>query len=98
MKVIGPTNHFLTEFEASSTGGNSCQSKGQAWEVIGPMWGETTTDVLLNGHAIKLSSKYLLLCPNISAVLNFGQGRFFNSGHQLMQRLINDQSDYRVNK
>lgn len=33
--------------------------KTMAWEVIGPPWGEPTTAVLLNGHVVRLSSKYL---------------------------------------
>lgn len=34
---------------------------------------ESTTDVLLSGHVIKLPSKYLCLYPQTSAVLRFCQ-------------------------
>lgn len=35
-------------------------SKVYGWEVLGPMV-EFTTDILLNGHVAKMTSKYLCL-------------------------------------
>lgn len=42
------------------------------------------SDVMLNGPAVKLPSKYLCLCTSISAAFNFNQRRVFF----LLQRLI----------
>lgn len=49
---------------------------------MGPV-GEHSDVVMLNGHAVKLPSKYLCLCTSICAAFNFNQKRVF-----LLQRLI----------
>lgn len=64
-KVIRITNCFLNGSEAYSTGENShlVHKPGQksiAWEVIDPRV-ESNGDVFINGHAVKLPSKYLRL-------------------------------------
>lgn len=58
--VIGVTNHFLIEFEVTSTEGIDawyCKpaQKSMAWEVICPSR-EPTIIVLLNRNAVKLAS------------------------------------------
>lgn len=62
---MGTTNQFPTGLREFMPG-----QKTMAFEVIGPTCGEPTSAVLLNGHAIKLSSKYVRLCVYISAILN----------------------------
>lgn len=58
----GVTHCCLTGFEACSTGENFMPSqKAMAGEVMG-LEVELSTIFMLNGHAVKLSSKYLCLC------------------------------------
>jgi hypothetical protein len=65
----GAKNCFLIEFETCIQGRNVasyyslCQNP-IAGEVIGPRV-ESAIVILLNAHSVKLSSKYLCLCPSI---------------------------------